>query len=209
MKKWIGIVSVSTLLLSGCTFGDSSEQQISEVLQQMHTAEEGYRSVQDDMNAAEQKEYTLFEEVLSLEQEQTEELTTKIDEMKASLNERKELVATEKESMDSALAASDFSELEVDQDVQALIDQIDAAYDARYATYENLYTNYESLLTLQETMYDEMLGEEVSIEAIRELVQQVNAQNDQVQQLVTEMNEQTEEFNRVTDEVFETLQQEE
>lgn len=209
MKKWVGIVSVSALLLAGCTFGDSTEQQLSEVLQQMHTAEEEYRSVQDPLNEAEQKEYALFEEVLALEQEQTEELTEKLEELSALVAERRDLLSTEKQSIDAALKASDFSTLDIPEENQSYVTQIDEAYDARYSTYEQLYAEYEKLLALQENLYTEMAREDVAIDQIRDLVQQVNAQNEVVQTQVTAMNEQTEQFNQTTDEVFESLQNEE
>ena len=209
MKKWVGIVSVSALLLGGCTFGDSTEQQLSEVLQQMHTAEEEYRSVQDPLNEAEQKEYALFEEVLALEQEQTDELTEKLEELSALVAERRDLLSTEKQSIDAALEASDFSTLDIPEENQSYVTQIDQAYDARYATYEQLYAEYEKLLALQENLYTEMAREDVAIDQIRDLVQRVNAQNEVVQTQVTAMNEQTEQFNQTTDEVFESLQNEE
>ncbi|XKH51553.1 YkyA family protein [Chryseomicrobium palamuruense] len=209
MKKWVGIVSVSALLLAGCTFGDSTEQQLSEVLQQMHTAEEEYRSVQDPLNEAEQKEYALFEEVLALEQEQTDELTEKLEELSALVAERRDLLSTEKQSIDAALEASDFSTLDIPEENQSYVTQIDETYDARYATYEQLYSEYEKLLALQENLYTEMAREDVAIDQIRDLVQQVNAQNEVVQTQVTAMNEQTEQFNQTTDEVFESLQNEE
>ncbi|WP_165775445.1 YkyA family protein [Chryseomicrobium excrementi] len=209
MKKWVGMVSLSALLLGGCTFGDSAEQQIAEVLQQMHTAEEGYRSVQSDMTSAEQEEYKLFEEILGLDQEQTDELTAKVEELQALVSKRKELLATERASMEEALAASDFTALDIEETEMELASEIDTAYEERFSTYDEVYANYEKLIELQENLYAEMVTEDVSIETIRELIQQVNAQNEVVQQTVESMNAKTEEFNATTDRVFETLKQEE
>lgn len=209
MKKSIVVLTLSALTLSGCTFGDSTEQQISEVLQNMHNAEEPYRSVQSDLNNVEQQEYQLFEELLTLNQEQQEELTAKVSELQTLAEQRKELLITEKESMDEALEASDFSALEVEEDHEALISEIDNAYDIRYASYEEVYGNYEELIGLQESLYSEMLAEDVSIEMIREWIQQVNDQNDQVQLTVEEMNSATSDFNELSSSVFEQLQNEE
>lgn len=209
MKKRLAITSLSILLVSGCTFGDTAEQQISGVLQSMHDAEEPYRSVQSDLNKAEKKEAELFEEILGLTQEQQEELEQKVTELQELTAARQEYVATERESLEEALALSDFSTLDISEEEQALATQIDTAYDARYETYENVYTNYEELIRLQDTLYAEMLVEEVSIETVRELIQQVNAQNELVQSAVSTMNEKTEEFNSTTSNVFETLQSEE
>lgn len=209
MKKWVGMVSLSALLLGGCTFGDSAEQQIAEVLQQMHTAEAGYRSVQSDMTNAEQDEYKLFEEILGLDQEQTDEFTAKVEELQALVSKRKELLATERDSMEEALAASDFTALDIEETEMELASEIDTAYEERFSTYDEVYANYEKLIELQENLYAEMVTEDVSIETIRELIQQVNAQNEVVQQTVESMNAKTEEFNATTDRVFETLKQEE
>lgn len=209
MKKRLAITSLSILLVSGCTFGDTAEQQISGVLQSMHDAEEPYRSVQSDLNKAEKKEAELFEEILGLTQEQQEELEQKVTELQELTAARQEYVATERESLEEALALSDFSTLDLSEEEQVLAAQIDTAYDARYETYENVYTNYEELIRLQDTLYAEMLVEEVSIETVRELIQQVNAQNELVQSAVSTMNEKTEEFNSTTSDVFETLQSEE
>lgn len=209
MKKWVGMVSLSAVLLSGCTFGDSAEQQIAEVLQQMHSAEEGYRSVQSDMTDAEQNEYKLFDEILGLDQEQTEELKAKVEELQSLVETRKELLATERASMEGALAESDFTGLELEDTELELASEIDTAYEERFTTYDEVYANYEKLIELQENLYGEMVTEDVSIETIRELIQQVNAQNEVVQQTVEAMNVKTEEFNATTDRVFETLKQEE
>lgn len=209
MKKWLAVTSLSVFLLTGCTFGDSAEQQISGVLQSMHDAEEPYRSVQGDLNKAEKKEAQLFEEILGLTQEQQEELQQKVTELQELTAARKEYVATERESLEEALTLSDFSTLELSDEEKTLADQIDAAYDGRYESYEGVYTSYEELIRLQDTLYAEMLVEDVSIEKVRELIQQVNAQNEVVQSAVATMNEMTEQFNSTTSEVFETLQSEE
>lgn len=209
MKKMFGLFMITFLLLTGCTFGDSTEQQLSEVLQAMHDAEEGYRSVQGDLNSIEQSEYKLFEEILALEQQQQDVLQEKVTELNDLADERKELLATEKASMEEAYEAKDFSQLEIEEEHQTYIDDISAAYDTRYASYGEVYSNYEELLEIQSSLYSEMIKEDVSIDVIREKIQQVNAQNEKVQQTVSAMNTATEEFNSVTEKVFEALRSEE
>lgn len=209
MKKWLAVTSLSVFVLTGCTFGDSAEQQISGVLQSMHDAEEPYRSVQSEMNKAEQQEVKLFEEILALTQEQQSELQQKVTELQELTANRKDYLANERESLEEALAKSDFSALDLSEEERALADQVDEAYDARYESYEDVYTKYEELIRLQDALYVEMLVEDVSIETVRELIQQVNAQNEVVQAAVAAMNEKTEQFNSITSDVFETLQSEE
>lgn len=209
MKKWLSVTTLSVLVLSGCTFGDSAAQQVSGVLQSMHDAEEPYRSVQSDMNKAEKKEVQLFEEILGLTQEQQDELQQKVTELQGLTENRKEYLATERESLEQGQVESDFSALELTDEEKVLVDQVDEAYDARYDSYEQVYTAYEELIRLQDTLYKEMLVEDVSIETVRELIQQVNTQNEVVQKAVDVMNVKTEEFNTLTSEAFETFQSEE
>lgn len=209
MKKWLSVTTLSVLVLSGCTFDDTAAQQVSGVLQSMHEAEEPYRSVQSDMNKAEKKEVQLFEEILGLTQEQQDELQQKVTELQELTENRKEYLATERESLEQGQVASDFSTLELTDEEKVLVDQVDQAYDARYDSYEQVYTAYEELIRLQDTLYKEMLVEDVSIETVRDLIQQVNSQNEVVQQAVDMMNVKTEEFNTLTSEAFETFQSEE
>jgi peptidoglycan hydrolase CwlO-like protein len=103
MKKIvIGTFLSTTLILSACSIGASNDEKLSDTLAKVYDEEQGYRDAQQKLAELEKKEQSTFNEAMKLTQEQKDEVTLKVEELKASLSERLTLLKEENESIDKA-----------------------------------------------------------------------------------------------------------
>lgn len=199
-------------LLSACSFGESTNQKLSNILTTIYESEADYRGVQSELVGFEKKEQTNFQRMMELTQEQKEELTKLVDETEKLLGERLTLV--EKEAASIKLASDKMVDLEKlisevkEEKEKTALKQIEEVLKNRYASYEELTAQYNSLASLQEDLYSLLIEEGSEMTSIQEKVQEVNAQNEVVQKHVEQFNELTVRLNEVKEEVFTALQDE-
>lgn len=211
MKKIKFIIPLSMLLLlTACSFGESTEEKLSNVLTEIYETEKGYREVQPLLAETELKELTNFQSMMELTQDQQDELSAQVEATATLLEERLALVKKEKESIakaneklvDLEAVISDAKE-ESDKESIRLVEE---ALKNRYAAHDKLVEQYNSLASLQESLYNMLVDEEANVTSIQEKVAEVNKQNEVVQQSVKEFNDLTTRLNEVKDQAFSTLQ---
>lgn len=214
MKKIVVLLSLCFLtLLSACSFGESTNQKLSNILTTIYESEADYRDVQSELVVFEKKEQTNFQSMMELTQEQKEELTKLVDETEKLLGERLALV--EKEAASIKLASDKMVDLETlisevkEEKEKTALKQIEEVLKNRYASYKELTAQYNSLASLQEDLYSILVEEGSEMASIQEKVQEVNAQNEVVQKQVEQFNALTVRLNEVKEEVFTALQDEE
>ncbi|MGE7977981.1 YkyA family protein [Psychrobacillus sp. NPDC093200] len=214
MKKIKFIIPLSMLLLlTACSFGESTEEKLSNVLTEIYETEKGYREVQPLLAETELKELTNFQSMMELTQDQQDELSAQVEATATLLEERLALVKKEKESIakaneklvDLEAVISDAKE-ESDKESIRLVEE---ALKNRYAAHDKLVEQYNSLASLQESLYNMLVDEEANVTSIQEKVAEVNKQNEVVQQSVKEFNDLTTHLNEVKDQAFSTLQNQE
>lgn len=201
------------LLLMACSFGESTEEKLSNVLTEIYETEKGYREVQPLLAETELKELTNFQSMMELTQDQQDELSAQVEATATLLEERLALVKKEKESIakaneklvDLEAVISDAKE-ESDKESIRLVEE---ALKNRYAAHDKLVEQYNSLASLQESLYNMLVDEEANVTSIQEKVAEVNKQNEVVQQSVKEFNDLTTHLNEVKDQAFSTLQNQE
>lgn len=201
------------LLLTACSFGESTEEKLSNVLTEIYETEKGYREVQPLLAETELKELTNFQSMMELSQDQQDELSAQVEATATLLEERLALVKKEKESIakaneklvDLEAVISDAKE-ESDKESIRLVEE---ALKNRYAAHDKLVEQYNSLASLQESLYNMLVDEEANVTSIQEKVAEVNKQNEVVQQSVKEFNDLTTHLNEVKDQAFSTLQNQE
>lgn len=214
MKKLIFVVPfMSLLLLSACSFGESTQEKLSDVLTEIYEAEEGYREVQTSLKETELKEQGNFQSMMELTQDQKEELSAQVDATANLLEERMTLVEKEKDSISKAKEKltdleSVISDAKEESEKES-IRSVEDAFKNRYDSYDKLVEQYNSLASLQDALYNMLLDEEADVSKIQEQVAEVNKQNEAVQQAVQEFNDLTTQLNEVKDQAFSTLQKEE
>lgn len=214
MKKLIFVVSfMSLLLLSACSFGESTQEKLSNVLTDIYEAEEGYREVQASLKETELKEQENFKSMMELTQDQKDELSAQVEATASLLEERLTLVEKEKDSIVKAKEkVADLESIISDakeESEKESIRSVEDAFNNRYDAYNKLVEQYNSLASLQDALYTMLIDEEADVSKIQEQVAQVNEQNEAVQQAVQEFNDLTTHLNEVKDQAFSTLQKEE
>ncbi|AOV09243.1 hypothetical protein BI350_13205 [Sporosarcina ureilytica] len=199
------IVLSVMFVLSGCTLGSTIEDELSNVLSEMHEAEKTYRDGLKDLTKIEQTEQNLFNQTMELSQEENEKLKTNIEEMKALLKKRKIHIKEETKSMESAMKlVSDIDKIEKksEGDTKAEVVKLKNAIDHRYQTHTIFVDKYEKLTKLQGELYEMLLVEEIDITKLEQKVEALNAQNDEVTNAIKEFNEATNSLNETKDAAF-------
>ena len=212
MKKTIiGIVLSVTLVLAGCNIGSSIEQQLSETMTVMNSAEKEYREAQAKLTDIEKIEQQLFNETMKLTQQQQDELAAKVTELEQFLEQRLDYLNEEDTSIEKAkVSVGDFDALieKADDDAKQQIEELKNAIIKRYELHSAFVSEYQKLATLQRELYGMLRAEETQLPELKDKVNAVNAQNETVQSAVTSFNESTERVNVLKDDVFANFQQE-
>ncbi|WP_033541641.1 YkyA family protein [Planococcus sp. CAU13] len=209
MKKYILAAGISSaLLLSACS-GPSTEEQLDTVLKDTFEAEKDYRETQSEMENLESTEQEKFETIMALTQEEQDDVKANAEEALASVDQRLELLETEKTSMDSAEEA--FQEIDTvieeadDEEVKTDLTALKTKMHERYDAHEQFAGVYEELAAEQKELYEMLLNEETELEVLQEKTAAVNEKNKEVQNAVTAFNEQTEQFNEMKNNLIEKM----
>ena len=208
MKRYILTAGISSVLLLSACSGPSTEEQLDAVLKDTFDAENDYRDTQSQMEELETTEQEKFESIMALTQEQQEDVRTNAEEALASVDERLELLETEKASMDSAEEA--FQEIdtvieETDEDLKKDLTALKTKMHDRFDAHEQFAATYEELAAEQKELYEMLLNEETELQLLQEKTVAVNDKNKEVQTAVAAFNEQTEQFNEMKNNVIEKM----
>lgn len=213
MKKMKYLVILcSILFLSACSFGQQTEEKLSNILTELYDSESDYRAVQSELIAIEKKEQANFQSMMELTKDQKEELTKQVGETSKLLEER--LVLVEKEAASITKASEKLKQLQTlisetkDESEKANLEKMEEALKNRYAAYDALTEEYNSLASLQEELYNLLITEEAEIKTIQNKVAEVNEQNEVVKKAVEKFNELTTQLNNVKEDIFTSLQEE-
>jgi chromosome segregation ATPase len=214
MKKIvIGTFLSTTLLLSACSMGaSSSEEKLSASLEKVYEEEQGYRDSQKQLAELEKKEQSTFNAAMELTQQQQDDVALKVEELKASLNERLTLLNEENESIgkaqDSLTSFEDLVEDTKDEAVKTSLKDLKTSIEDRYEAHEVVSNEYQKLTDLQITLYDMLEDEETEQAQLQEQVILVNKQNDIVQSAINNFNEATKKLNEMKSSVYDSLDEE-
>jgi len=209
LKKYILAAGISSALLLGACSGPSTEEQLDSVLKDTFDAEKDYRDTQSEMEELEKSEQEKFETIMALTQEEQEEVKANAEEAIASVEQRLELLETEKASMGSAEEAfqeidtviEETEEEELKTDLTALKTKMHDRFDA----HETFAAAYEELAAEQKELYEMLVDEETELQVLQEKTVAVNEKNKEVQTAVTAFNEQTEQFNEMKNSLIEKM----
>lgn len=200
------------LLLSGCSFGSSTESSLTDVLTKVYEDEEGYRTAQEQLSDLEKNEQTSFKEMMELTQEQKEEIASKVTEMETSLKERLKLIEAEEESINQAEESFKAIDEVIDQakeeDVKKDLQNLKKEMTERFALHKEFTDQYAQLAELQRSLYTMLSDETTELPVLQEKTAEVNKQNEAVQQVISQFNEHTKNFNDLKNEVYEKLNRE-
>ncbi len=210
MKKMImNTVLSTTLLLSACSLGTSTQEQLSDSLTKLYEEEQGYREAQEKMGELEKKEQITFNSTMELTQEQKDEVTLKVKELKDSLSERLSLLNQEVESIHNAQASlislDELIEDTKEEKIKTSLNNLSNALENRYAAHQVVSDEYRKITVLQEDLYNMLADEKTEQNELEEQVQRVNEQNEIVQSAIDAFNEATKNVNKTKAIVYDNL----
>ncbi|WP_165967146.1 YkyA family protein [Jeotgalibacillus sp. S-D1] len=188
---------LSSILLAGCVFGSSPEEDISGILDSTVEKEQGFVDSQEPIKKLEQEEQELFDKIMSLNMEEFKEVEKQADQALNNLEKREEQLTTEKESIEEAKeefkGINDRAEDIEDEKLRAHVENMIEVMDKRYKLHGELAAQYTEALEYDRELYTMLKDKELKLEDLEAQIEKVNAQYN----LITESNE---EFNSITDE---------
>ena len=210
MKNVIfGTFLSTSILLSACSLGASTNEQLTDTLAKVYEEEQGYRDAQEQLAQLEKKEQTTFNSVMELTQDKLDEVSTMVDFLNESLDKRLTSIDSEHESIlaaqESLSSLDKLVEETKDEAAKKTLTNLKDSLVARYEAHQVVYDEYIELTTLQTELYDMLPNEETEQVQLQEQVQKINKQNDIVQSSINAFNETTKKVNDTKNDVFETL----
>lgn len=206
VKTYIrGFILCGALFLSGCTFGSTTDEELSKVLTEMNEAEEVYRDSQSELNTIEQTEQALFNEMMELTQEEDEELEEKVVEIEKLLEQRLVHIEEEEDSMKKAMKSVkslDSIVVKAEEDIKGEVEKLRDTANDRYALHSTFVEEYKKLTVAQKELYEMLIVEETDLSTLENQVGEVNVQNETVKSTIETFNEATVSLNKLKDQTF-------
>ena len=209
-KTILFILLISTIVISGCSIGQSAEEKIYEHLEETVHLESGFSDVQKPLVEAEQKEQKLFTEILGLSMKEFERINKLADEATELAKSRQQLIQKEEESINKAY--SEFKsikdlvpELEKDK-LKTSANQLMTTMEKRYKAYQDLNKAYDKALDMDLELYALLKKENLSLDELKSFTEKLNQQYEEVlakqntfNNLTDLYNEKKEKFYRMAD----------
>ncbi|MDV2885447.1 YkyA family protein [Alkalihalophilus pseudofirmus] len=206
-RKRYGFVSLAIAvgLLAGC--GSSATETIYEHLESAVELEEPFVSNQQALQEAEEKEYELYEQMITMGTDDLVEIEQLADEAITSIEQREELIEEEKESIEQSKEEFDRineAATELDQEeLVELVTRLEEEMNNRFDAYHGLYTNYIEAMGEDRTLFELLKDEELSIDELQAQINTVNEQYEVVEQYKESFNEHTQKYNQLKRDFYE------
>ena len=196
------------LLLSGCSFGSTTDEELVKVLTEMNDAEEASSGAQEELNKLEQSEQALFNKMMDLTQEEQEELKTKVTEIEELLKQRLTYIEEEEASVKKAkesVKSLDNIVGKVEDAEKGEVEELRDTVNDRYELHSVFIEAYKKLTDSQQLLYTMLLEEDADLATLEEQVDEVNKNNEIVKSSIEDFNEATAKLNQLKDDTFSLL----
>lgn len=206
MKKIALLLIGITFIISACS-GESTEEQIHIHLEEAVTLEADFKAQQSEITALEKKEQEIYSQIIDLTMEEFDEITKLSQDALAVIDERKEKLNIERDSIVSA--KEEFQSIEKlitdleEETVKAKGEEMYETMMKRYAAYEELYTAYTKSLDLERELYTTLQEEEVEQEFLNEQIADINESYNSILVANDQFNEHTIAYNELKKEFYE------
>src|SRR5699024_5103914 len=197
------------MILSACS-GALTAEEIYDHLEKSVTLEETFVEQQDAITELEQKEQSLYDEIFDLSMDDFNRIKELSKEAIASIEERRDKVELEKESMDSS--KEEFEQVKDliadldNEDEKKAKDKANKMYDImmdRYDAYGEIYDAYMDSLDLETELYTMLQDENLEQEALSDHLDNINESYQKVIDTNEAFNEATVEYNALKKEFYE------
>lgn len=206
-KKLLGIailLFISIVLLVGCS--QSKEEEIFKILESVVELEKGFEEQQEPLVQLEEEEKALYEEILNLGLKETEQINKLSDEAIALSEQRKELLNLERESIEKA--EKEFTKIKEqieqveDEALKKLANDLYTIMNHRYESHSKLYEQYQLGIQYDQELYNMLKDESVSLEQLRDKVDEINSVYEEVYSLNETFNQLTQQYNEAKIEFY-------
>ncbi|PWU69000.1 YkyA family protein [Gracilibacillus dipsosauri] len=205
MKKISFLFILAACILVACS-GDSVANKMYEHLEKSVELEQPFAEQQESFADLEEKEQEVYNQIIELSSDQMDEITDLSEQAITNINERRELLKKEKESIDAG--EKEFSKAkelvkDLEDDLQGTAEKMVKAMEERYASYGNLNKAYQSSLDEDQKLYELFTKEELTEEELRSQIDKVNQTYEEVIQLNETFNKQTDTYNELKKQFYE------
>ncbi|MFC4404720.1 YkyA family protein [Gracilibacillus xinjiangensis] len=204
MKKFI-LAILLIFVLVGCS-GESAANQMYEHLEKAVELEQPFADQQDPFLKLEEDEQKIYNELIELSADQMDQITELKDKALANIEERKSLLATEKESISSA--EEEFLKVkdvvgDLDEEVKPTAEQMIEAMQNRYTNYYELNEAYLNSLSEDQKLYELFTKEDLTEDELLEQINVVNETYESVLEYNDLFNQYTDSYNELKEQFYE------
>lgn len=193
------IMMIALILLTGCLNKQTPIEKMYEVLEKVVSTEKLFEEQQDPLVLLEKKEKDIYEKIISLGMKEAEEIAKLSDEALVVIEERKEHMKKEQESIEAS--KKEFETLsplieELDKpDQKEKAEQLYEIMMERYSIYEEQYEYYTNALRLDKELYEMFKEEDPQIDQLQEQITKINEEYNKLQKANERFNEKTKQYN--------------
>lgn len=189
----------SILILSGCFNGQTPAEQLFNKLEEVVQIEKNFEAQQEPLVELEKKEKDIYQSIIDLNMQEYDEVVRLADEAISITEKRKEHIDKERESMkESKVEFESVPEIikEIEEsELRKQATELNDLMQERYRIHEELYNSYSEGLVNDAELYNLFKNEEVTIEALGQQINKVNAAYEKVMKSNEKFNEVTEQYN--------------
>ncbi|ENH97216.1 hypothetical protein J416_07242 [Gracilibacillus halophilus YIM-C55.5] len=196
-KLGILVTMITMLLLIGC----NQESTVEKMYDHLETAvelEQPFAEKQDTFSELEERDQEIYNELIQLSADELDKIESLTGEALNNIEERKKILADEKESMKSAeeefLKAKKLVS-DLDDPLQETANEMITTMEERYQTYYELNDAYMVSLEEEKALYELFQKEDLTEEELSNLINTVNQQYETLMELNDTFNELTNTYN--------------
>lgn len=198
-KRMLVLFCFALIIVLAACGEDSTEDKMYEHLEEAVSSESEFEKQQEPIVELEQKEQSLYAEIIDLGMDDLDEIKELSEEAIDTIEERSDKIAKEKESMDASKKEFEKINDMIDKlDDEKKQEKAEKMYDTmikRYDVYSTLNSSYKDSLGLEEEMYTMLADEDVEQDELTEQISKVNDSYQDVLEANEGFNSYTEKYN--------------
>ncbi|WP_159462016.1 YkyA family protein [Salirhabdus sp. Marseille-P4669] len=204
--KVILVLTVITFLIAACQQDPSPEEKMYDHLEKTVELEDEFVAQQEPMTSLEEQEKKIYDQIIELGTSEMDQIQSLADDAIELINERRELLDSEKESIQAA--QEEFAKVEAlideieGEETKEKAEQLNSTMKNRYEVYDKLYGAYSNALKLDEELYTMLKDEELSKEDLEAQIESINTSYDEIFTLTEEFNNATDQYNEIKKEFY-------
>ncbi|SHM88404.1 YkyA family protein [Gracilibacillus kekensis] len=208
MRKLLFIAFLLTLFLVGCS-GETVANDMYNHLEETVEIEKTFVEQQEPFMELEQEEQDLYNQIIELSADEMDKITSLSEKAITTIDERKELLQTELESMEAA--EQEFSQVndyveDLEEDPKSIASDMIQTMEERYNTYGQLNEAYHASLDQDKVLYELFMDEELTEEDLRSQIETVNNSYDKVTEINNKFNELTDQYNQLKEDFYQSVE---